>query len=136
VQESGAIGLVLADQAKDSDKASESGETLQESQQENGISEFNLTFGPEAETSETDSESELIWHSDDGGLKGREIMMDLPNHIQGKEYHHTSQQNGVTYNGELDREGDVTAPRRVSLDGLNSAEQDGFVVTNAVVIIG
>lgn len=125
---------------------------MQDSQPVNETSEFNLTFGSDAESSIADSESELIYHDDDDDLMGRKITMDLPNHTPAKGkggFCHTPQERGggaglsnrTAHNGYADgglnRERlPRTGPRRVSLDQFNSAEQDGVVVTNAVVTIG
>ena len=119
----------------------------QDSSPENEVTEFNLMFGSEAESSE--SESELMYHEEDEDLMGKKIMMDLPNHGPSSNmntYDHTVQRKGGDTFNELtslkgyangERERDyITEPRRVSLDQLDTAEQNGFVVTNAVVTIG
>ena len=113
--------------------------------QETETSEFNLTF--ESDT-DTDPESELLYDESESDLVGKDIMMALP---------HTTAHTGTGYaNGGIkeedrlyqnsDTRGDITpektgpgerfTPRRVSLNQLSCAAQDGVVVTKAVVMIG
>lgn len=116
----------------------------------NGTSEFNLTFGSDAESG---SESELLYYDEEEDLMGKNSVMNLPNHTPltngGAEYnfHHSSERiggcglpNDTALNGYADGwhngGGLMREPRTVSLDQLNSAEKDGMVVTSAVVTIG
>ena len=133
---------VVVDQTQDTEQESQLSLDYHET------SEFNLTFESDAESSKTESESELIYYDDDEDLMSKKIIVGHSDHTNG--VHYPPQEggaglsNGTTLNGyangELGRENllrDIsTAPRRVSLDQLNSSELDGVVVTNAVVTIG